>query len=156
MSYAIEIEAVVALPPAATGALETAVAATLRHAQVAPPAALTLLLTDDAQIQQLNRDFRGEDKPTDVLSFPAGATLPGMGEAVAYLGDIAISAPYAQRQAQAAGHPLTAELQLLAIHGVLHLLGYDHGEPEEKADMWAAQTAVLAALGLQAIQPTET
>jgi probable rRNA maturation factor len=117
---------------------------------------LTLLLTDDAQIQQLNRDFRGEDKPTDVLSFPAGATLPGMGEAVAYLGDIAISAPYAQRQAQAAGHPLTAELQLLAIHGVLHLLGYDHGEPEEKADMWAAQTAVLAALGLQAIQPTET
>lgn len=156
MSYTIEIETVVSLPPATLEALETAVTATLRHAQTALPAALTLLITDDAQIRQLNRDFRDEDKPTDVLSFPAGAALPGMDEALPYLGDIAISAPYAQRQAQAAGHPLTAELQLLAVHGVLHLLGYDHGAPEEKAEMWAMQTAVLSALGLQDIQPTET
>jgi probable rRNA maturation factor len=65
-----------------------------------------------------------------------------------YLGDIAISLPRATAQAEAAGHPVAAELQLLTVHGVLHLLGHDHAEPEEKAAMWAAQAAVLATLGV--------
>lgn len=145
------------LVPAGVEALvETAVLATLAHEQQIPPLELSVLLTDDAQIQQMNRDFRGIDKPTDVLSFPAGDALPGMEDADPYLGDIAISIPYATRQAAQAGHDLAGELQLLAIHGVLHLLGHDHDEPAVKEVMWKAQTAVLAQLHLQHITPTES
>lgn len=135
--------------------VKTAVLTTLQQEAVAPPVALTILLTDDATIQQLNRDFRQEDKATDVLSFAAGEPLPGLAEPEPYLGDIAISVPYARHQAQQQGHHLLAELQLLAIHGVLHLLGYDHGDEAEKAAMWAAQTAVLTRLGLAHVLPTE-
>ncbi len=134
--------------------LQTAVSATLHHQQAPQPAGLTLVLTDDVYIHRLNRDYLGVDKPTDVLSFPAGDPMPGMASQSAYLGDIIISVPYADRQAQAAGHNLMAELQLLAVHGVLHLLGHDHAEPDEKAAMWAAQTAVLNQLGLHNITPT--
>ncbi len=136
--------------------LETAVTAALNHCQLSPPATLTLLLTGDDHIRQLNRDYLGHDKPTDVLSFPAGDPMPGMVDRPVYLGDIIISVPFAGRQAQAAGHNLTAELQLLAVHGTLHLLGYDHAEPAEKEPMWGAQTAVLTRLGLPHIAPTET
>lgn len=142
-------------PDGVVAMLETAVLTTLAHEQLSPPLELSILLTDDAQIQQMNRDFRGVDKPTDVLSFPAGDALPGMEEADPYLGDIAISVPYATRQAAQAGHDLAGELQLLAVHGLLHLLGYDHDDAEEKAAMWAAQTAVLAQLHLQHVTPTE-
>jgi probable rRNA maturation factor len=135
--------------------VETAVFTTLRQQAATPPLSLTLLLADDATLQQLNRDFRQEDKATDVLSFPAGDPLPGLMEPDPYLGDIAISVPYAQRQADKQGHPLLAELQLLAIHGTLHLLGYDHTDEAEKKEMWAAQTAVLTQLGLSHIIPTE-
>jgi probable rRNA maturation factor len=134
--------------------LEGAVLATLRYLGVEAPAALTVLLADDERLRQLNRDFLGIDRPTDVLSFPDGQ--PQRGRSATYLGDIAISLPYATRQAVAAGHTISAELQLLVVHGVLHLLGYDHGEPVAKASMWAAQTAVLAQLGLPHIAPTET
>jgi probable rRNA maturation factor len=81
--------------------------------------------------------------------------MPGMAQAN-YLGDIIISLPYAARQAAAAGHKTESELQLLAVHGTLHLLGYDHAIPEEKAAMWDAQTAALTQLGLGHINPTET
>lgn len=157
-SYLIDVmvEVEMALAPEDVAMLlETAVRATLTHEEQQPSLELSVLLTDDAQIQQMNRDFRGVDKPTDVLSFPAGEALPGMEDADPYLGDIAISVPYAARQAAQAGHDLAGELQLLVIHGVLHLLGYDHDDPEEKAAMWAAQTAVLAQLNLQHVTPTE-
>ena len=134
--------------------LETAVITTLQ--QQIPKAALTLFLTDDERIQHLNRDYLGHDKPTDVLSFPAGKPMPGMAEMETYLGDIIIALPYAAQQAAAAGHETAAELQLLAVHGTLHLLGYDHAGPDEKAAMWQAQTAVLIQLGLAHITPTET
>ncbi len=143
------------VPAGVAGLLETAVRATLTYEQQSPPLELSILLTGDGQIQQMNRDFRGVDKPTDVLSFPAGEALPGMEDVDPYLGDIAISVPYATRQAAQAGHDLAGELQLLTIHGVLHLLGYDHDEPAEKEAMWAAQTAVLAQLNLQHVTPTE-
>lgn len=133
--------------------LTNAAEVTLQQAEVAPPASLTVLLADDAHIQQLNRDYRQQDKPTDVLSFPAGKPAPG--ETEPYLGDIAIAIPTARRQAAASGHALSEELQLLVVHGVLHLLGHDHATPEEKAEMWAAQTAVLQALGLSHVSPTE-
>lgn len=155
--FEIDIQIEVDAPGAAV-LLETAVLTTLQQQQINPPAVLSCLLTDDDTVQQLNRDFRQVDQPTDVLSFPAGEEMPGMEAAgmPAYLGDIAISVPYAQRQAAQAGHDVLDELQLLAVHGVLHLLGHDHGEPEEKARMWEAQTAVLTQLGLAHVKPTET
>ncbi|MHB8778182.1 MAG: rRNA maturation RNase YbeY [Anaerolineales bacterium] len=107
---------------------------------------ITIILTDDAQLQELNRDYLGVDAPTDVLSFPASESDPETGET--YLGDILISIPRATQQAQAAGHPVEAEVQLLVVHGVLHLLGHDHAEAEEKYRMWAEQEKVLERLGL--------
>lgn len=129
------------------------VAAALVHQKIAAPAALTILLTDDNTLQQLNQDFRQIDAPTDVLSFPSGDAHPGSG--LIYLGDIAISVPYATRHARTEGHTLGAELQLLTVHGVLHLLGYDHMEPGEKAEMWAVQAEILQNLGAEITRPPE-
>ncbi len=125
--------------------LERAAKAALLQ-QSPPEADLTLVLTGDAQIQALDRDFLGKDAPTDVLSFPASETDPETGRR--YLGDIIISVPRAEAQSIAAGHSLEAELSLLVIHGVLHLLGHDHAGAEEKARMWAAQSEVLTRLGI--------
>jgi probable rRNA maturation factor len=107
-------------------------------------AELTLVLTDDAQIHELNRQYRQVDAPTDVLSFPVGETDPDTGNL--YLGDILISIPRALAQSQAEDRPIEAELRLLVVHGVLHLLGYDHANEQEKAAMWAVQTEILAHL----------
>ncbi len=125
--------------------LERAARATLLQ-QSAPDADLTLVLTGDAQIQALDRDFLGKDAPTDVLSFPASETDPETGRR--YLGDIVISVPRAEAQSISAGHSLEAELSLLVVHGVLHLLGHDHAGAEEKVRMWAAQSEVLTRLGI--------
>lgn len=108
---------------------------------------VTLLIADDAAITDLNRRFLGQDGPTDVLSFPAedesssGFVLPP--DAAPYLGDIIIAFPFTQRQAEALGRDVGDELDLLAVHGALHLLGYDHAEADEKAAMWARQEAIL-------------
>jgi probable rRNA maturation factor len=131
-----------ALPPVSL--LEQTAEETLRYSNADPQAELSIVITDDAQLQQLNRDFLGIDAPTDVLSFPAEEIDPDSG--APYLGDIIISLPRAQLQAAAAGHPPEGELQLLVVHGVLHLLGHDHAEEQEKARMWAAQAAVLKRL----------
>jgi probable rRNA maturation factor len=80
-----------------------------------------------------------------VLSFPAGETDPDTGEY--YLGDVVISFPRAQAQAQERGHSTAEELDLLVVHGVLHLLGYDHADVEERDRMWAVQQQVLNQLG---------
>ena len=111
---------------------------------------LTIVLTDDAQLHELNRNYLGIDAPTDVLSFPASETDPET--ARRYLGDILISIPRAGEQARAAGHTLEAEVQLLVAHGTLHLLGYDHAGDEEKARMWKAQAEILERLGLRNIK----
>jgi probable rRNA maturation factor len=85
---------------------------------------LTIVLLGDAAVRRLNREFRGKDKTTDVLSFPSGGgTLP---DGSRPLGEIVISVPQAARQAAASGHALARELRVLLIHGYLHLLGYDH------------------------------
>lgn len=143
----------VSVPETAVSLIKTAVQATLQHEQV-DNVALSILLTNDAEIQAMNRDYRGEDQPTDVLSFSADNEMTPP-EMAGYLGDIAISVPTAGQQAQKSGHDLLAELQLLAVHGVLHLLAYDHLEPVAKEAMWAAQTAVLTQLNLSHINPTE-
>ncbi len=111
---------------------------------------MTIVLTDDAQLRELNREFLGVDAPTDVLSFPASESDPETG--TPYLGDILISIPRAAEQAQGAGHPVEAEVQLLVVHGTLHLLGYDHAEAEEKARMWKAQAEVMSRLGLSYVK----
>jgi probable rRNA maturation factor len=114
-----------------------------------PEGEVTVLLTDDAQIRELNRVYAGVDAPTDVLSFSARGGDPAFivaPEAAAYLGDIVISVPYAARQAAEQGHSLAAELRLLVVHGTLHLLGYDHSTEEEQAEMWRRQDSVLKTL----------
>ena len=132
-------------PPFDLDLLEQAALAALTHQ--AAEGDLTIVLADDEELHRLNRDFLGIDAPTDVLSFPASETDPETG--AAYLGDIILSIPRADAQAQAAGHPLADEARLLVVHGVLHLLGHDHAEPDEKAKMWKAQGEVLEGLGVR-------
>lgn len=156
MSTQVDIQADIEVGPELHSLMRTAVKTTLSQQMQLDECIVSIWLTDDAHIQQLNRDYLGYDKPTDVLSFPAGDEMPGMHEELDYLGDIAISVPYATRQAERAGHDLAAEIQLLTVHGVLHLLGHDHADPHEKETMWAAQTAVLTLLGLDDITPTES
>lgn len=133
--------------------LERAALAALQHESESLDHDLSIVLTDDARLQELNRDYLGIDAPTDVLSFPASETDPETG--ARYIGDILISVPRAQIQAESAGHPVESEVQLLVVHGVLHLLGHDHGEAREKARMWKAQAEILATLGLGDIQIRE-
>jgi probable rRNA maturation factor len=133
--------------------LERAAHAALEHESQSLDSELSIVLTDDARLQQLNREYLGIDAPTDVLSFPASETDQETG--ARYIGDILISILRAQAQADAAGHPLESEVQLLVVHGVLHLLGHDHTEVEEKARMWKAQAEILSDLGLGNIQIRE-
>ena len=138
--------------------IERAAQAALKHQKESPQVDLSVVLTDNRRLRKLNRDYLGIDAPTDVLSFPASEsngseTDPETG--AAYLGDILISVPYAAKSAQKAGHPLESELQLLIVHGVLHLLGHDHAKPREKAKMWKAQREILTQLGLGDIQIRE-
>jgi probable rRNA maturation factor len=137
------------------GGLTRAARATLRQQGVAGPAELTLVVTGDGQVRRLNRTYRGVDGPTDVLAFgdePGGrfASPPG---AARYLGDVIISFPRAEAQARQAGHAVAAELQLLAVHGVLHLLGHDHDDADRKATMWHAQAEILGELGSRVADP---
>jgi probable rRNA maturation factor len=125
----------------------------LEHESQTVESDLSIVLTDDERLHQLNREYLGIDAPTDVLSLPASETDPETG--APYLGDILISVPRAHMQAGVAGHPLESEVQLLVVHGVLHLLGHDHAEPEEKARMWKAQAEILEHLGLGNIQVRE-
>lgn len=126
--------------------VENAVKATLAHLSVPDDSSLTVVITDDQTIHDLNLRFRKIDAPTDVLSFPAGYADPESGST--YLGDVIISYPQAVIQAEQRVHPVIHEIQLLVIHGTLHLLGYDHAESSQKARMWALQSEILAQLGV--------
>ena len=128
-----------------TDLLERAARAVLDLSGV-PDADLTIVLVDDVRIQGLNRDFLGHDAPTDVLSFPADEPDPETGRR--YLGDVVISPRRAAEQAAEWGHGFEAEMQLLVVHGVLHLLGHDHAQPAEKERMWAIQASLLEHLGI--------
>ena len=123
--------------------------------------ALTVMVTDDDQIRDLNRIYRRVDAPTDVLAFGEVATasraLGGTGEAdgfkapteeAKYWGDIIISYPRALEQAALYGHPPQEELALLVVHGTLHLMGYDHEQADDKEKMWGAQHSALVRLGI--------
>lgn len=119
---------------------------------------LAVVITDNETLQELNRQYRGVDAPTDVLSFESSLDpdFPELDPTMSdYLGDIIIAYPVAQAQALAAGHTTQDEIILLAVHGLLHLLGFDHDTPENKAAMWNIQQQVMAELKLAHVQPTE-
>ena len=120
------------------------------HSVPGNAAGVTILLTDDDTLRSLNRQFADEDKVTDVLAFRSGTVFPGdSGGHAVTLGDIAISLPQARRQAAAAGQSEDREVAMLTAHGVLHLLGYDHAEPDEEREM----TGITAAILEKAFQP---
>jgi rRNA maturation RNase YbeY len=110
---------------------------------------MTLVVTDDAQVRELNARYRSVDSATDVLAFPARGPEERFvepQEAAKYLGDVIIAYPRASAQAEAAAHPVANELRLLVVHGTLHLLGYGHATPEEETTMWARQEKILVGL----------
>jgi len=122
--------------------------ATLRAEGLTELPDMAVVITDDEAIRALNRDFRGVDEPTDVLAFGEDAPSPFVmapGEPT-YLGDVVISLERAQAQAEEQGCPVKAELQLLLVHGILHLLGYDHATEEGHLEMWSRQDVILQAL----------
>jgi probable rRNA maturation factor len=106
----------------------------------------TIVVTGNKEIQALNQSYRHIDAPTDVLSFCDGTVDPDSGDT--YLGDILISWMKANQQAQTEGHSLESELALLTVHGMLHLLGFDHQTAADRKRMWHKQAALLAELGL--------
>jgi probable rRNA maturation factor len=124
-----------------------------QHESVSPVPDLSIVISDDAELQRLNREFLDIDAPTDVLSFPADEIDPESGDR--YLGDIIISYARVSDQAAANGYQQEDELRLLIVHGVLHLLGYDHADPNQKKLMWAAQREVLTQLGIEFVNPPE-
>ncbi len=116
------------------------------------PYEVTLLLSDDAEVQTLNRQWRGFDKPTNVLSFPADEALDGSAlaafEQPIPLGDVVLSLETLQREADAQAVPLADHAGHLVVHGMLHLLGFDHETEPEAAEMEALETEILKSLGI--------
>ncbi len=111
------------------------------------PAEVSILLTDDEHIHELNRDYRGIDRPTDVLSFSQlEGEKVGPGTGLVPLGDVIISIDTAKRQASEKGHSLAVELDILVIHSILHLLGYNDSTDEEADDMREHENKVLRQL----------
>ena len=107
---------------------------------------VSVMVTDDEEIRELNSTWRGMDRPTDVLSFPNGEAPPGYHAVV--LGDVVISAQTAMRQSEERGHDLQKELRILLVHGILHLLDYDHEvSAEAEAEMAREEARILSALG---------
>lgn len=126
----------------AEDAVRLAVEATLKH-EGAEERFLSIVLTNDEVIHEYNRNFRSVDRPTDVLSFPSdegdGLLTPPDG----FLGDIMISVPRAKEQGTALGHSTEREILFLTVHGVLHLLGYDHMRQEDEMEMFQVQREIV-------------
>lgn len=115
--------------------------------KVHPAADVAVVFVDEAAMEQLHVQWMGESGPTDVLSFPIDELRPGRdGEVSAegILGDIVVCPSVAQKQADTAGHSLQHEIQMLTVHGLLHLLGFDHAVPEEEAEMFGLQGTILS------------
>lgn len=119
---------------------------------VHPDAELAIVLVDEAAMEQLHVQWMDEPGPTDVLSFPMDELRPGTADTpspAGLLGDIVLCPQVAEVQAAKAGHSLADELNLLTTHGVLHLLGFDHAEPEEEREMFGLQRDILLAFALE-------
>ncbi len=158
MNHQIIFEAEVDVPNGLEERLNTVITAALRAEQVDMPCEVNVLVTDDEGIHQINLDMRNVDSPTDVLSFPmfdlAPGEKPGQEDAdpatgLVPLGDMVLSLERTQAQAEEFGHGVEREVSYLAVHSVLHLLGYDHmDEGEMKAQMRGREEDILSSLGI--------
>jgi len=119
----------------------------LAHQEKPIDTEINIVITDNTVIKHLNKEYRGQDGPTDVLSFQSDIIDPETKAPI--LGDILISFPYAKEQAEELEHDFIEELQLLVAHGCLHLCGFDHKEEERKIKMWEAQDEILSAIGVK-------
>lgn len=135
------------LPPDVLSAAERAAQNALRMHGLPGDAEISLLLCDNETIRVLNRDWRGKDAVTDVLSFPLLDGDSSLPEGELLLGDIIISLERAGEQAREFGHTLEREFLYLFVHGLLHLLGYDHEDEEERLEMRGVEEEILAAVG---------
>ena len=118
----------------------------LAELHVSPEADVAILLVDEGAMEALHVQWMDEPGPTDVLSFPMDELRPGtedMPAPAGLLGDIVLCPQVAETQAQAAGHSLMDELILLTTHGLLHLLGFDHAEPDEEREMFGLQKELI-------------
>jgi probable rRNA maturation factor len=134
--------------PADAALLRQAALQTLAAHDLPDGAELTVALLTDEAMRTLNRQHRGVDAPTDVLSFPTDA-LPDEIDEAPYLGDVLIGYAYVEAQSAREGFPLAESLALMVVHGVLHLLGYDHDIPSSRAEMWQTQAEILTQLGIR-------
>lgn len=144
MSIEINNESVVEVDETALQRLATYA---LDELHVHPDAELSIVLVDEAAMEQLHVQWMDEPGPTDVLSFPMDELRPGTEDAITpagLLGDVVLCPQVAQGQAETAGHTLMDELLLLTTHGILHLLGFDHAEPDEEREMFGLQRDILA------------
>lgn len=130
-------------------AVELAANAALKH-ENAESRFLSVVLTTDENIHGYNREYRSVDRPTDVLSFPADEGDDLLAPPDGFLGDIMISIPRAREQAKALGHSTEREILFLTVHGVLHLLGYDHMRPEDEQIMLPVQRSIVEGIELSA------
>jgi probable rRNA maturation factor len=135
--------------PALRSLVRKAVAATLQEtgADSGTGSELSVVFSDDAHMRRLNAGWRGKDKPTNVLSFPAFRVEPG-GPIPPLLGDIVLAAETVAREAEVEGKPLDHHITHLVIHGMLHLLGHDHEDAAEAESMEALERAALARLAI--------
>ena len=132
-------------------AIQRLAAFALDQMHVHPDADLAIVFVDEAAMEQLHVQWMDEPGPTDVLSFPMDELRPGTDDSptpAGLLGDIVVCPQVAIAQAEAAGHSPLEEMLLLVTHGVLHLLGFDHAEPEEEREMFGIQRDILVAFAL--------
>ncbi len=158
MTHQIIFDAEVEVPVGLEEQLSAVITAALSAEEVDIPCEINVLVTDDAGIHTINLDMRGVDRPTDVLSFPMFELTPGEhpgaqdadpATGLVPLGDMVLSLERARVQAQEFGHSVQREVCYLAVHSVLHLLGYDHmDEGAMKAQMRAREEAILSGLGI--------
>lgn len=126
--------------------LQRAMVYSLDQLHVHPDAELAIVLVDEAAMEQLHLQWMDEPGPTDVLSFPMDELRPGTDDAqtpAGLLGDIVLCPQVAVAQAESAGHTATEELTMLTVHGLLHLLGFDHAEPDDEKEMFGLQHELL-------------
>lgn len=152
MTIWIDNRAGAPFPPELEEAVEKAAAQALRYENFETPCEISVSIVDNAEIRQINKQFRGIDRETDVLSFPQLTFAEGEGldtneNGEILLGDVIISLERAKEQAAEYGHSLRREIAFLTAHSMLHLLGYDHMEPEEEAEMFRRQKEILLLAG---------
>ncbi|MDR2183904.1 MAG: rRNA maturation RNase YbeY [Clostridiales bacterium] len=131
--------------------VKSAILATLRHCGADFPGEVSVLAVQDAEMSRYNQQYRGKDATTDVLSFPQYFKEEIANAPTEYvcLGDIIINISAARRQAEEYGHSIQREIAFLAVHGALHLLGFDHHDEAAEARMFAVQEEILTEMGLE-------